>query len=94
MDIKLFFTTFIVIFLAELGDKTQLATMGLSSSNSSKWTVFFGSSLALIASSGIGVLAGSLFENYINPEILTKISGFLFLILGIFILYNSYFQKS
>ena len=57
MDLKLFLTTFAAIFVAELGDKTQLAALSLASSSNSRWTIFFASSLALIATSAIAVLA-------------------------------------
>jgi putative Ca2+/H+ antiporter (TMEM165/GDT1 family) len=61
MDYKILWTVFSVVLLAELGDKTQLATMLFAADKGvSKLTVFFGASLALVVASGIGVLAGAL----------------------------------
>jgi len=59
MDWKILGIVFISVFIAEMGDKTQLATMLFASDKEvSKWTIFLGASLALIAASGIGVLGG------------------------------------
>ncbi|MEZ4302502.1 MAG: TMEM165/GDT1 family protein [Polyangiaceae bacterium] len=58
MDWKLFGSTFLAIFLAEMGDKTQLATLSFASSGSSRWTVFAASAAALVATSAIAVMAG------------------------------------
>jgi len=61
MDYKILWTVFSVVLLAELGDKTQLATMLFAADKDvSRLTVFFGASLALVVASGIGVLAGAL----------------------------------
>jgi putative Ca2+/H+ antiporter (TMEM165/GDT1 family) len=71
MDLKILLTVFTTVFIAELGDKTQLATMLFAADKEvSKLTVFFGASLALIVASGIGVLAGSVFSQYINEKYL------------------------
>ena len=59
------FSTFILVFLAELGDKTQLSTMLLASKSNSIWHVFIGSACALVLSSILGVLAGSTIHKYI-----------------------------
>lgn len=87
MDFKILFTVFAAVFLAELGDKTQLATMLFASQKeASKWTVFFGASLALIATSAIGVLAGGLISNYVSPKQLHYIAGIGFVAIGIWTL--------
>jgi len=84
MDIKIFLTVFTTIFLAELGDKTQLATLLFATDqNVSKITVFIGASIALITASAIGVLAGSLVSAYINEKYLHYIAGSGFVIIGI-----------
>ncbi len=67
MDWKVFATVFIAIFIAELGDKTQLATMLFAADKEvSKLTVFAGAALALIIASAIGVLAGTIISQYIS----------------------------
>jgi len=69
MDWKIFITIFISVFIAELGDKTQLATMLFATDKEvSKYIVFFAASAALIVASAVGVLAGSLFSEYINEK--------------------------
>jgi putative Ca2+/H+ antiporter (TMEM165/GDT1 family) len=83
MDFKLLATTFVAIFIAELGDKTQLATVGLAGSNASKWTVFLGASLALVATSAIGVLAGGVLSKYVPPLYVHKGAGVLFVVIGV-----------
>ena len=86
MLITLFFTTFVTIFLAEMGDKTQLTTITLSSSTNKPVAVFIGSSLALILATLLGALAGGSIANLIPDFILKLLSGIVFLILGINIL--------
>ena len=81
------FTVFVAVFIAELGDKTQLATMLFAADKEvSKLTVFVGASLALIVASGIGVLAGSVFSQYINEKHLHYIAGVGFVGIGIWTL--------
>lgn len=77
------FTTFWIVFLAELGDKTQLQTMLLATQSKSAWTVFVGSSLALILSSLIGVFAATILNKYISPQQLQTTAGFAFIIIGV-----------
>ena len=86
MLLTLLFTTFVTVFLAEMGDKTQLTTITLSSSTNKPVAVFFGSSLALILATLLGALAGGSIANLIPDFILKLISGIVFLILGIIIL--------
>lgn len=83
MDWKIFATVFAAVFIAELGDKTQLATMLFASDKDvSKWTIFLGASAALIVASGIGVLAGSLLSEYINEKYLHYAAGAGFILIG------------
>ena len=71
------------VFIAELGDKTQLATMLFAADKEvSKLTVFLAASLALILASAIGVLAGSVLSEYINEKYLHYIAGAGFIIIG------------
>jgi putative Ca2+/H+ antiporter (TMEM165/GDT1 family) len=85
MDFKTFFSVFVAVFLAEIGDKTQLATMGFASDASvSKWIVFLGSALALVTAAGIGVLVGSQLERFASPKVLNIASGVLFIVIGVY----------
>jgi putative Ca2+/H+ antiporter (TMEM165/GDT1 family) len=83
MDWKLFVSTFAAIFVAELGDKTQLAALSLSAGSSSKWTVFAASALALVATSAIAVAAGEAVSRVVSPLWLRRIAGVVFVALGI-----------
>lgn len=90
MDLKLFFTVLGTVFLAELGDKTQLATMLFAARESaSQITVFLAASLALIAAAGLGVLVGSVVSNYVDPAWLTRIAGAGFIVIGIWTLWQA-----
>jgi putative Ca2+/H+ antiporter (TMEM165/GDT1 family) len=90
MDWKIFLTIFASVFIAELGDKTQLATMLFASDKAvSKYTVFFAASAALIVASAIGVLAGSLLSEYINEKYLHIVAGVGFIVIGAVTLYNA-----
>ena len=90
MDWKVFLTVFGAVFVAELGDKTQLATMLFATDRDvSKYTVFFAASAALVVASGLGVLAGSLLAEFINPKFLHYAAGVGFIAIGAFTLYNA-----
>ncbi|BDX08618.1 TMEM165/GDT1 family protein [Planctobacterium marinum] len=90
MDWKIFFTIFASVFIAELGDKTQLATMLFAADKAvSKYTVFFAASAALIVASAIGVLAGTLLSEYINPKYLQYVAGVGFILIGVYTLYTA-----
>jgi len=87
LELKVLFTVFITVFIAELGDKTQLATMLFAADKEvNKLTVFVGASLALVAASAIGVLAGSMLSNTINEKYLQYIAGLGFVGIGIWML--------
>lgn len=87
MDLKVLVTVFTAIFIAELGDKTQLATLLFAADKEvSKLTVFAGASLALVLASGIGVLAGGLISEYISEKYLHYIAGIGFIGIGIWTL--------
>tara|TARA_B100000446_G_scaffold61006_2_gene57427 strand:+ start:9033 stop:9305 length:273 start_codon:yes stop_codon:yes gene_type:complete len=86
---KVIATVFVAVFIAELGDKTQLATMLFASDKEvSKWAVFLGSSLALVAASGLGVLAGSALSNVMSPKLLSTIAGVGFVVIGVWVLWR------
>ena len=83
MLLTLLFSTFFTVFLAEMGDKTQLTTITLSSTTNKPLAVFIGSSIALILATLLGALAGGSIANLIPAFLLKLLSGIVFLIIGI-----------
>ena len=84
MDIKLILIAFWTVFVAEVGDKTQLATLLYAADpENSKLSVFLGSAIALVLASGIGVIAGSFLEHYINSRWISWVAGLGFVVVGI-----------
>jgi putative Ca2+/H+ antiporter (TMEM165/GDT1 family) len=87
VEIKVLLTVFAAVFVAELGDKTQLATLLFAADKDvSKLTVFAGASLALIVASGIGVLAGGLVSQYVGEKTLNYVAGAGFIAIGVWTL--------
>ena len=87
MDWKYFGVVFVAVFIAELGDKTQLATMLFASDKEvSKWVVFFAASTALIATSAIGVVVGSTVSEFVSEKTLALVAGIGFIVVGIWTL--------
>jgi putative Ca2+/H+ antiporter (TMEM165/GDT1 family) len=87
MDWKVLSAVFASVFIAELGDKTQLATMLFASDKQiSKITVFAGASLALVVTSAIGVLAGGVLSNYVSDKHLHYLAGIGFIAIGVWTL--------
>ena len=76
-----FSSTFITIFLAEMGDKTQLVTLLMSAESQAPWVVFAGAALALIATSLIGVSIGYWLSKKLSPETLDLSVAILLLII-------------
>ena len=84
MDLKLFATVFSTVFIAELGDKTQLATLLYAADASkSRVTIFLGAALALMCTSGLGVAAGSFVAQYVQPRYLSWAAGAGFVAIGV-----------
>jgi putative Ca2+/H+ antiporter (TMEM165/GDT1 family) len=84
MDWKLLLTVFSTIFIAEIGDKTQLATLLYASGpQANKPTVFLGAALALVLTSALGVLVGAFLSQYLNPKYLSWVAGAGFIVVGI-----------
>ncbi len=83
---RVFLVTFGLVFLAELGDKTQLATLGLALKEH-PLAVFLGSALALVTTSALAVLVGTTLKDRVDPLLLRRISGVLFVGLGIWALW-------
>ena len=86
--LSIFITTFTTIFIAELGDKTQIATLMLSAESGKPIIVFLGSSLALISSSVAGVLIGKWLSKKITPSKFALFTGALMIIISIFLAYD------
>ena len=89
MLLTLLLTTFITVFLAEMGDKTQLTTITLSSTTNKPLAVFIGSSIALVLATLLGALAGGSISTLIPAFLLKQLSGIVFLIIGINLLAQS-----
>lgn len=83
MDWKLFISTFALIFLAELGDKTQLATLSLAASGRSRLLVFLGAAAALVGTSAIAVLVGEGVARIVPEVWIRRLAGVGFLLLGV-----------
>ena len=90
MDIKVLLTTFGMIFLAELGDKTQLATLSFAAESKSPLAVFVGSAGALILTSLLAVLLGSVVARFIPDHYIRVGAGGLFMVLGAWMLLGSF----
>lgn len=87
MDLRLFATVFATIFVAELGDKTQLATLLYASDASHpRLTVFAASASALVLTSALGVLAGSLVAEFASPRVVRWVAGLGFVAVGLWVL--------
>ena len=84
MDLRFFLTVFTTVFLAELGDKTQFATfLYAADAEHSKLVVFLGAASALVVTSAIGVVLGSVVAQYVNPRLLSRLAGISFVALGL-----------
>jgi putative Ca2+/H+ antiporter (TMEM165/GDT1 family) len=90
MDLKILTTVFTSVFIAELGDKTQLATMLFAADkDTSKLTVFVGAALALVLTSAIGVAAGSFISDYVSEKTLQVLAGVGFIGIGLWTLFKA-----
>lgn len=84
----IFGTTFITIFLAEIGDKTQLSTLLMSAESHSPWVVFIGSAAALITTSLLGVLLGSWIATRLSPKTIEKSAGVMLLVISLMLFWD------
>ena len=90
MDWRALLTVFAAVFIAELGDKTQVATMLFAADKEvSKITVFVGAALALVAASAIGVAAGAILSQYVSGKQLSYIAGIGFVAIGIWTIFKA-----
>lgn len=84
MELRLFLTVFATVFVAELGDKTQLATLLYATdARHPKLVVFLASASALVVASGLGVLAGGLVSRAVSPQTLSWVAGTGFVVIGL-----------
>ena len=90
MDWRVLFTTFGIIFLAELGDKTQIAAMTMAAQKKRPWEVFIGASLSLAAVSAIGVLVGTALGQYLPIEWIKRVAGAAFIVIGFLVLIGKF----
>jgi Ca2+/H+ antiporter, TMEM165/GDT1 family len=81
-----FLSTFVTIFLAEIGDKTQVATLLLSAQSHQPMTVFVGAATALIATSLVGVLLGRWLSKVLQPRTLERVTGIILAIVAVLLL--------
>lgn len=86
MDWKIFWTAFATLFVAELGDKTQLAVITMTANSSKIWSVFLGASLALVCVTLLGVLFGGVITQFVPTEWLQRIVASAFIIIGVLML--------
>lgn len=90
MDLRSFMTTFGLVFLAELGDKTQLATMSMAATSGQRWSVFAAAASALVLSSLIAVVLGEFLRTRVDPLWIQRAAAALFLGLGAWMLIASF----
>jgi putative Ca2+/H+ antiporter (TMEM165/GDT1 family) len=83
-----FATTFITIFLAEIGDKTQLSTLLMSAESHAPWVVFLGSGVALVTTSLLGVLLGGWMANRLSPKTVEKSAGIMLLFISVMLVWD------
>jgi len=90
VDFRLFATVFATIFVAELGDKTQLATLLYASDAAHpRLTVFVASAAALVLTSAIAVLTGSLIAEHVDPKVVRWVAGLGFIAVGLWVLFST-----
>jgi putative Ca2+/H+ antiporter (TMEM165/GDT1 family) len=90
MDLRVLLTTFGVIFLAEMGDKTQLAAMTMAAQTKKPWAVLIGAAVALAAVSALGVLVGSLIGDYVPLIWVKRVAAGAFIVIGVLMLMGKF----
>ena len=90
MDWRVIITTFGVIFLAEMGDKTQLAAMTMAADTKKPWAVLIGASVALVCVSAIGVVVGGMLGHYVPIVWVKRVAAVAFITIGILILIGKF----
>jgi putative Ca2+/H+ antiporter (TMEM165/GDT1 family) len=90
MDFRVLVTTFGVLFIAEMGDKTQLAAMTMAAQTKKPWAVFLGASLALVAVSALGVVVGGVIGDYVPLEWVKRGAAVAFIVIGVLMLFGKF----
>ena len=90
MILSLLLSTFLTVFIAELGDKTQLATLTISGTTNKPLAVFLGSASALVFASFLGALTGGSISKFLPEVVLKSIAAITFLIIGLRLIINSF----
>ena len=90
MDWRVLITTFGIIFLAELGDKTQLAAMTMAAEKKRPWEVFLGAALALTIISALGIAVGAALGHYLPLEWIKRAAGAAFIVIGVLVLIGKF----
>jgi putative Ca2+/H+ antiporter (TMEM165/GDT1 family) len=85
---KVLLSTFALLFIAELGDKTQLAVISMTAKHKAPLWIFVGATLALAAVTGIGVLGGELLTRFIPEMVMRKVAAVLFVVMGLLMWFN------
>lgn len=88
MDMKLLGSTFLAIFLAEMGDKTQLATLTLAAGAKSRWVVFLGAASGLVLTSALAVVGGEVVSRWVPAYWIRRGTGLVFIVLGALYLFG------
>jgi len=90
MDFRVLLTTFGVIFLAEMGDKTQLAAMTMAAQTKKPWAVFIGAAVALTAVSALGVLVGNVIGDFVPLQWVKRTAAIAFILIGVLMLVGKF----
>ncbi len=88
MDLRVFLSTFGLIFLAELGDKTQLMALTLATRSEKPWSVFLGASLSLVLLTLLAVALGAGAGRFLPREIIARVAGAAFVIIGVLVFFG------
>lgn len=87
-EVEIFFSTFVTIFLAEIGDKTQVTTLLMSAESHAPWIVFLGAGSALVLTSLLGVLVGRWLSSRVSPQTLETLTGGILLFIAVLLLWD------
>ncbi|NEP90345.1 MAG: TMEM165/GDT1 family protein [Okeania sp. SIO2C2] len=90
---KVFASTFVTIFLAEIGDKTQLTTLLMTAESQSPWIVFLGAGSALVTTSLLGVLLGKWLASRLSPKTIERSAGMILLLISLTLIVEAFYKN-